>query len=260
MTAQVTAIIQARMTSTRLPGKVMKPVLGKPLLAYLIERLKDCRHLKSIILATTENAQDDPVADLAGACGLSVFRGSEHNVLDRFFQAAAAFGGDPIMRITADCPLIDPDLLDQLAEFYLKGRFDYASNCSVPTLPDGLDAEIFSLQALTCAYEKARRPSCLEHVTPYICNHPKRFKLGSWTFTENLSHHRWTVDEPEDFAFVAQVLEHLYPVKTDFRTRDILDLLDRHPVLLHLNSHFTRNEGYLKSIEADRRWRQHETV
>lgn len=260
MNTIVTTIIQARMASTRLPGKVMKEVLGRPLLGYLIERLQCCRRVQNIILATTMNPEDDPVAKLAKGFGLQVFRGSENNVLDRFYQAATMFGAEHIMRITADCPLIDPDLLDTLIEYYFASEFDYVSNCAHPTLPDGLDAEIFTFKALEDAYKNAVRPSCLEHVTPYIRNYPERFKIGSWSFSMNLSHLRWTVDEPEDFQFVCQVIEKLYPANKYFRTNDILSLLNQEPGLIQINTHIARNEGFLKSLAEDKRWSNNQNI
>lgn len=248
----VTAIIQARATSRRLPGKVMKKVLGKPLLSYLVERLRSADRIKQIILATTVNPEDDSIVEQAQALGLDVFRGSENNVLDRFYGAAMIFNVMHIMRITADCPLIDPDFLDTLVEYYMSGQFDYASNCVEPTLPDGLDAEIFTFQALEYAHKHAIRPSCLEHVTPYIRNHPDIFNIGSWRYINDLSHLRWTVDEPEDFQFVRQVIEKLYQVNKDFRTKDILNLLYQQPGLMRINRHINRNEGFAVSLEMEK--------
>jgi spore coat polysaccharide biosynthesis protein SpsF len=252
MKKKITAIVQARMASTRLPGKIMKEVLGRPLLSYLIERLRCCRYIDHIILATTTSTSDDPVVIWAENSQLSIFRGSEHNVLDRFYQAASFFCADHIMRITADCPLIDPDLLDDLIVYYRENTFDYVSNCAHVTLPDGLDAEIFTFQALEYAHRHAIRPSCLEHVTPFIRNHPLIFTLGSWTYSRNLSHLRWTVDEIEDLLFVQQVIEHLYPVNKHFRFNDILSLLNRKPQLVNINSHIVRNQGFLSSLRADK--------
>ena len=247
----VTAIIQARMTSTRLPGKVMLEVLGKPLLYYLIERLQSTASIGDIILTTTVNAQDDSVAKLGSALGIDIFRGSENNVLSRYYEAAKTFGAKHIMRITADCPLIDPDMLDKLVKFYFKNGFDFACNCNPPTLPDGLDAEIFTFQALEHAHEHAIRPSCLEHVTTYIRNHPNAFSLGSWSYPKNLSFLRWTVDEPDDFVLIKKIIEALYPLKKEFRFEDILNLLKQQPELIKINTHINRNEGFLKSLEED---------
>ena len=254
MDRKVTAIIQARMTSTRLPGKVMKQVLGKPLLGYLIERLGQAVHVENIVLATTTNTADDRIAGLGRASGIGVFRGSENNVLDRVYGAAVRFGALHIMRITADCPLIDPDFIDRLIELYFGEAFDYACNCDPPTLPDGLDAEIFTFDALECAHKNAVLPSEREHVTPYMRTNPELFRIGTWTHSQDISHLRWTVDEPEDFAFVKQVIEALYPLNKQFRTREVLTLLQQQPRLSRINSHIRRNEGALKSLAADNEW------
>ena len=250
---KVTAIIQARMTSSRLPGKVMKEVLGRPLLSYLIERVRCCKGIKDIILATTLNPEDDSIATLGSNEGVNVFRGSENNVLERFHEAATMFNARHIMRITADCPLIDPDILYMLIEYYFAENMDYVSNCAYPTLPDGLDAEVFTFKALDYAHKHAVLPSELEHVTPYIRSHPEIFKIGNWTYHEDLSQLRWTVDEPEDFEFVRQVIEILYPVNRSFRMNDVLDIIHQRPDLAQINAHITRNEGFLKSLEEDKK-------
>lgn len=252
MEPKVTAIIQARMASTRLPGKVMKEVLGRPLLSYLIERVRCCKRIKDIILATTLNSEDDSIAMCGSNKGVDVFRGSEKNVLERYYKAATRFDARHIMRITADCPLIDPGLLDKLIEYNFSQNYDYASNAVAPTLPDGLDAEIFTFRALNYAHKHAVLPSELEHVTPYIFNHPEMFKIGSWLYQEDLSKLRWTVDEPEDFEFVRQVIEILYPVNRKFRMNDVLELIRKRPDLVQINTHITRNEGLLKSLAEDK--------
>ncbi len=252
MEPEVTAIIQARMTSARLPGKVMKEVLGRPLLSYLIERVRCCKGIKDIVLATTLNSEDDSIAIFGSNKGVQVFRGSEKNVLERFHGAATMFGAGHIMRVTADCPLIDPDILAMLIEYYFSENLDYASNCLYPTLPDGLDAEIFNFETLDYAYKHALLPSELEHVTPYIRNHPEIFKTGNWTYHENFSQLRWTVDEPEDFEFVRQVIEKLYPVNRNFRMNDVLELVYQRPDLAKINIHIKRNEGLLKSLAEDK--------
>ena len=253
MEPKVTAIIQARMTSTRLPGKVLKEVLGRPLLSYIIERVRCCNRIKDVILATTLNTQDDPIAKFGDYIGVNVFRGSENNVLERFNEAAKMFHARHIMRITADCPLIDPDILYMLIEYYFAENLDYASNCSYPTLPDGLDAEIFNFETLDYTHKHAVLSSEVEHVTPYIRSHLEIFKIGNWTYHEDLSHLRWTVDKPEDFEFVRQVIEAIHPSNKNFRIKDILDLLHQRPELLKINANFARNEGYLASLEEDKK-------
>jgi spore coat polysaccharide biosynthesis protein SpsF len=251
---KVTAIIQARMGSTRLPGKVLKQVLGKPLLSYMIERVRDAKTVSDIIVATTLNSEDDAIFELCRQLGVLVFRGSEENVLERFYRAAQTYGVTTVMRLTADCPLIDPDLLDELAEFYFQGGYDYASNCLHPTLPDGLDAEVFSLRALEAAYGNAFLPSHLEHVTPYILENAEIFKIGNWTYHKDLSGLRWTVDRPEDFLFVRSVIERLYPSNKSFRTHDVVGLLGERPELGMINVHIGRNEGMVKSRARDKEW------
>lgn len=259
MEPKVTAIIQARMASTRLPGKVMKEVLGRPLLSYLIERVRCCKGIKNIILATTVNPEDDIIAMLGGKEGVNIFRGSENNVLKRFHEATTRFDAKHIMRITADCPLIDPELLDILIEYYFVQKYDYVSNSVNPTLPDGLDAEVFTFKALDYAHKHAVLPSELEHVTPYILNHPEIFKIGNWTYQEDLSQLRWTVDEPEDFEFVRLVIELLYPKNRNFRMKDILELLRQKPDIEQMNTHITRNEGLLKSLAEDKKFLEERT-
>lgn len=247
----ITAIIQSRMTSSRLPGKIMKEVMGKPLLAYMIERVKEARSVGRIIVATTTNSEDDVVARLTDKMDVLLYRGSEKNVLGRFHESALKYGCGTIMRLTGDCPLVDPDLLDELAAFYTNGGYDYACNCLEPTLPDGLDAEIFSFAALEEAATHAVRPSDIEHVTPYMRRQAGHLKIGSWKFKQDLSHFRWTVDEQSDFDFVRQVIENLYIENRSFRLRDVLAFLLEKPELIDINRQFTRNEGLLKSLRAD---------
>jgi spore coat polysaccharide biosynthesis protein SpsF len=180
-----------------------------------------------IVLAITENREDDIIAQLAKDEGVPVYRGPEDNVLERFSQAAKKYGIEHIMRLTADCPLIDPELLDELMTFYSEGYYDYVSNSQNPTLPDGLDAEIFSFKTLEETYKNAVLSSHTEHVTPYIREHPELFKTGCLTYRENLSNMRWTVDRPEDFELVRQIIEALYDPKRVFLMKDILNFLGR---------------------------------
>jgi len=248
------AIIQARMGSSRLPGKVLKPILGRPMLELQIERLRRCKRIDQLVVATSVNPEDQAIADLCKSIGVDCFRGDPENVLDRFYRAAKQFNPEHVVRLTGDCPLADPALIDDLVEFYLAGGFDYASNCHEPSLPDGLDAEIFSFTALEQAWKEAELPSHLEHVTPFIRAHSERFKIACYRYHIDLSHLRWTVDEPEDLEFVRRVYESLYPVKPEFVTEDILALLERNPKLVKMNEGFRRNEGAMKSIERDKQF------
>lgn len=248
---KVTAIIQARMTSSRLPGKILMEVLGKPLLQLMIERVQQAKCINSVVLATTTNKEDDPTEELGKSMGVEVFRGSEEDVLDRFYRAADKFGGEHIMRLTGDCPLIDPDFLDELTDFYFDGGYDYAANCVEPTLPDGLDAEIISMKALREVHEKAVRPPHKEHVTLYVRDNADQFKIGSWKHTEDYSSMRWTVDNREDFELVKAILEGVVEQKPDFRMADVIALLKENPDFSALNAHINRNEGLQKSLAEE---------
>lgn len=250
----ILAILQARMGSSRLPGKVLKPVLGRPLLEMQIQRLRRARSLDRIIVATSLAAADDPIAELAAGLGLECFRGSQDDVLDRYYQAALPRHPRHVVRVTGDCPLLDPEVIDELAGFFLAGGHDLACNTIRPTFPDGLDAWIMTFAALATAWENARLPSEREHVTQYIQNRPQVFKLGNLEREPDLSHLRWTVDEPEDLAFVRLVYESLYPNNPEFGTQDILEFLERNPQAREINRSFLRDEGLLKSLAQDRRW------
>lgn len=240
---RVAAILQARMSSKRLPGKVMKPILGKPMLAQQLERLRRCRTLDDLVVATSNRSDDDLLAEMCVAEGALCFRGNLDDVLDRFHRCAAERCADHIVRLTGDCPLADPEVVDDLVRFYLENDFDYASNCRPPTLPDGLDAEIFSFAALEAAWREAVDPFEREHVVPFIIRRPERFRMGNLAWPQDLSGLRWTVDEPEDLAFVTRVYGALYPAKPAFSYRDVLALLAKHPDLADMNSRFKRNEG-----------------
>jgi spore coat polysaccharide biosynthesis protein SpsF len=240
---RVVGILQARMSSTRLPGKVLKPILGTPMLARQLERLLRCPALDELQVATSEQADDDPIRDLCQSVGVACFRGQLDDVLDRFYRCAQGAGADHVVRLTGDCPLADPALIAELVDFYFRRDIDYASNCRPPSLPDGLDAEIFTFKALAEAWSEACDPHSREHVVPFIVRQPQRFAAANWNYTEDLSKLRWTVDEPEDFAFVTKVYEHLYPAKADFGMGDVLALLRRHPELAEMNNRFERNQG-----------------
>lgn len=232
-------IVQARMTSTRLPGKVLKPVLSKPLLAYQIERLRRVTLADAIVIATTENAADDPIVELSQTLQVGCFRGSEQDVLGRYYGAAKQAQADVVVRVTSDCPLIDPQIVDQVIQFYLNhtDRYDYVSNSLQRSYPRGLDTEVFSVRALEQAHREATAPPDREHVTPFIYNHPNRYAIGQVTAAQNLSHHRWTVDTPEDFELIKRMLEALYPQVPNFTLQDCLNLIDQHPDWPAINSH-----------------------
>lgn len=233
----IVVITQARMTSTRLPGKIYKHVLGKPLLAYHIERLQQVKQASHVVVATTMNQMDNPVADLAYRLKVGCFRGSEEDVLNRFQKAADDFKADVVVRVTSDCPLIDPRIIDDLISFYINSDppFDYASNVMVRSYPRGMDAEIFSRSALEIAAKEAQAPHEREHVTPFLYNNSQRFRLGSLLAPEDMSAYRLTVDTAEDFELIRRILESLIPKKNRFGLADIIALLRENPSWALLN-------------------------
>ncbi len=221
----IVAILQARMTSTRLPGKVLAPVLGRPMLGRQVERLGRSRRLDRIILATTDEAIDDPVAEYALELGLGLARGSRDDVLSRFLLALDQVPeASTLVRLTADCPLADWRVIDAVIDQHLATGADYTRNTLVRTFPHGLDAEAMKPEVLRRAGAEATGRHEREHVTPFIYETPGRFKLASVERQPSLAHLRWTVDYPEDLDFVRHVYEVLYPADADFTTNDIAAL------------------------------------
>lgn len=250
----VVAIVQARMTSRRLPGKVLKPILGRPMLALQIERVRRASALDRIVVATSVTPDDDAVAKACQEMAVECFRGSLGDVLDRFYRCALAHGAEHVVRLTADCPLADPQVIDRVVRAHLDGGFDYTANVSPPTWPDGLDVEVVRFSALTDAWREAELPSEREHVTYFIETHPQRFRYGNVAAAVDRSGLRWTVDDPEDFDLVRRIYEALYPANAAFTTDDILALLQARPELRALNAHLERNAGMATSLEADKKF------
>ncbi len=235
------AIVQARMGSTRFPSKVMQPILGAPMIEILLGRLALAKRISRIVLATGADNKNNSLADHVQKLGYGVFRGSENDVLDRYYGAALAADADIAVRITGDCPLIDPGVVDSVIEALISSGADYASNISPPTFPDGLDTEAFTFAALKTAWEKAQKPFEREHVTPYI-REPGRFKTVNVSSGEDFSAERWTVDEPVDLEVVLNVFRHFQPSRT-FGWKDVLDLRQQQPHLFAGNRHIAANEG-----------------
>jgi len=241
------AIIQARMASTRLPGKVMAEVAGRPMLEQVVRRTQGACTLDLVAVATSDGLMDDVIAQLCGKAGILYFRGSEDDVLDRYYHAAKQADADVIVRLTADCPLLDPAVVDRVVEVFQTGDYDYVSNIHKPTYPDGLDTEVFRREALEQAWREARLKSEREHVTPYIWKQPDLFRLANVAHEQDLSDLRWTVDEPEDLEFVRRVYGY-FDESLSFGMAEILALLREHPELNDINTQFERNEGYQKSL------------
>lgn len=244
----ILAILQARVSSTRLPGKVLKPILGLPMVLRQIERLKRAQSINRLLVATSVGPEDDALASLCSEHGIACYRGSLSDVLDRYYQAARPWAPRHVMRLTGDCPLTDPEILDRLAALHLSAGCDYSSTALEPTFPDGLDAELLTYQALETAWKEASLSSQREHVTPFLYQHPERFSIRTLKHDVDLSALRWTVDEPSDLEFVTRIYEGIYPSKPDFGMTDVLAFLERHPDLAELNQEFERNEGYAKSL------------
>jgi len=247
------AIIQARLGSTRLPGKALRSLHGKPLIAHVIERVRAATRVDRVTVATTDRPEDDAIEALARERGVECFRGSERDVLDRFYRAAVAAGAaesDTIVRITGDCPLQDPTVIDEVVERLAAQGVDYTSTPA--NYPEGLDVEAFSFSALRTAQEEAVLPSEREHVTPYLKNHPERFRGDIWTngTVDDRTMH-WSVDTEADFQFVEKLFEALYREGEIFGKDEVLTYLHAHPALLSVNAGGTGYEGLAKSLEED---------
>ncbi len=237
-------IVQARMTSTRLPGKVLKRVLDKPLLEYQIERLRRVKLADEIVIATTVNDTDQPIVELCNSLSVSYFRGSEEDVLSRYYGAAKENYADMVVRVTSDCPLIDPQIIDEIISFYVENsdKYDYVSNCLTRSYPRGMDTEVFSFKALQEAFLSATAQADREHVTPFIYRHPERYGVGHIVYAENQSSHRWTVDTPEDFELIRRIIEALYPQSPEFKLEDCLNLLKQYPDWSNINVHIEQKK------------------
>lgn len=251
MIKMVLGILQARVSSTRLPGKVIKNILGQPMIVRQLERVLRAGTVDRLIVATSLDQTDNPIEQTCAGNGIPCFRGSLDDVLDRFYRAAKQYNPDHVVRLTGDCPLADPELIDEVVSFHLRGGFDYSSNTVEPTYPDGLDVEVFRFSCLGEAWEEAALPSQREHVTLFMYKNPERFKIGSYKSDIDLSWMRWTVDEPRDLEFVTRVYEALYPANPEFTTRDILGFLEQNREIVNLNSMYKRNEGLQKSLSED---------
>ena len=239
------------MGSTRLPGKTLTDLHGKPLLQRVIERSRASHWIDEIVVATTTERCDDEIAGLCASLQVVCCRGSVADVLDRYYQAAIQTKADVVVRITADDPFKDPQVIDCVVGRFLADQLDYASNTIVPTYPEGLDVEVFDFSALRCSWQEAILPSEREHVTPYIWKNPDHFRVANVVNDEDLSHLRWTIDYQDDLIFAREVYAR-FDTEELFVMRDILTLLEREPEIGNLVKHIKRNQGYLASLEQDR--------
>ncbi len=240
---KVVAIVQARMGSTRFPGKVLGSICGKTMIYHVVERIKRAQKIDEIVVATTCSDRDDIlVREVERIENVYVFRGSEEDVLDRYYRAAQKTGAEVIVRITSDCPLIDPGVVNTMIGIYVnevteETPVDYLSNTLVRTFPRGLDAEVFSFHALERAFHDAKEVYQREHVTPYIYQRTDIFKLECFKNEEDLSFHRWTVDVEEDLRLIREIYKELYQDGHCFLFHDVIELLKKRPQLLEINAH-----------------------
>ncbi|TCV84259.1 aminotransferase class III-fold pyridoxal phosphate-dependent enzyme [Sulfurirhabdus autotrophica] len=238
---KIVALVQARMGSTRLPNKVMKPIGGIPMIELLLSRLSQAKMVDQIVVATSVDERNLPLIQHVQKLGYACEQGSENDVLERFVQAAKTHKADVVVRITGDCPLVDPELVDEVIRRFKAADVDYFSNVSPPTYPDGLDIEVCSFRVLEQASQETDKPYDREHVTPYVRESGK-FNTSSMQYGQDLSALRWTVDEPADFAVIEKVFQHFYP-RTDFTWSEVLNLQNQQPDIFNINQHLNRNEG-----------------
>ncbi len=241
------AIIQARMNSTRFPGKILKTLHGKNLIEWIVGAARKIDLITNVVIATSDNSQEAPLVDFCKKANIDIFQGSENDVLSRYYEAAKKYGADNVIRLTADCPLLDPTLCSQILYSLVHLNYDYVSNTSPPTWPDGLDCEAFTFKTLKAAHEKATKASDREHVTAYINSHRQQFKIGNMTCPiPNLTKHRWTVDHPEDLAYLEQLLN-----KTDGQS-SMTNLLNAIQTNSNLKQpEIKRNESFEKQVASE---------
>ena len=248
---KILALLQARTSSSRLPGKVLRDILGVPMLLRQIERENLVRSIDHLVVVTSNDKSDDLLSKVLRESGVDCYRGSLNDVLDRFYQAAKLHNPEHVVRLTGDCPLVDPEVVDNVISMHLATNADYTSNIFPATYPDGLDVEVMKFSALEIAWKESELPSEREHVTPLIRNDKERFLHSNLEHSSDLSNYRWTVDEFQDFEFVQKVYEKLYKENPKFNMEDIIKYLDTNPELAKLNTHFVRNEGSVNSFKKD---------
>lgn len=249
---KIDTIIQARIDSTRLPGKVLMKLDGITVLRCLFDQLTYSKLLDRKILATTINKSDDVIVDFANSNGLELFRGNSFDVLDRYYQCAKQFTIKHIVRITSDCPLIDPEIIDETIQHYKNGKFDYVNNFYKKRFPYGTEVEVFSFDTLEKTWKEANKPSEREHVTPYIYKNPDKFSIGYIEPDQDYSHLHWAIDRFEDLTLVKIIYERIK--KKPIHISDILRVIKEDPSILTINQKSVPDEGYLKSLEKDKKY------
>ncbi len=262
---KILSLIQARRGSSRLPDKVLKEVLGTPLLLQMIRRAERSILKGEVAVITTKEPQDDVVAELCEANHIHCFRGHSTDLLDRHYQAALHFGADAVVKIPSDCPLIDPNIIDEVLQYFISHskEYDYVSNLHPATWPDGNDVEIMHMSILEKAWKEAPREFEREHTTPYIWENPDKFRIGSviWNTGKDYStSHRWTLDYPEDLEFIKRVYEELYPQNSAFTLEDILMLLQQKRDIADINKTYAGEYWYKNHLDElkniDDKWKK----
>jgi spore coat polysaccharide biosynthesis protein SpsF len=247
-------ILQARMKSSRLPGKVLMPAVGRPILSLNVERLRRARTVSTVVVATSDSPEDDAIDAMCRREDIPVFRGREEDVLDRIYQCAVEYAWPVFAKFTADNPLIDPAVIDRVNDVFLAdpGRYDYVSNNHPPTWQDGQEIEVIRTAALEEAWRSASETFQREHVTPYIWDQPARFRLANVARTDDHWYHRyrWTLDYPADYDFIRTVYERLYPARPDFDTAALMAMLDAHPEIHAINAAHQGSVWYDRHLDA----------
>jgi len=239
----IVAIVQARSSSSRLPGKVMLPIMGEPMLSRQVGRIVRAESLDKVVVATSTETGDDTIQNLCNTIGVECFRGSLDDVLGRFDACAALHDADDVVRLTGDCPLTEPGVIDTVVRTHVRNGADYTSNVHPPTWPDGLDVEVVNRDVLSHAAARARLSSEREHVTSYITSRKDVFSMSNVETSPDRSDLRLTVDEPRDFDLVTRIFEALLPADPEFTLEDVLALLDSNPEWMSINAGIARNEG-----------------
>ena len=248
----IIAILQARMGSSRLPNKVLRKIKGKTLLELYINRVKQSRLIDKIVIATTTRSGDDAIKEIASKLGIECFRGSENDLLDRYYQCAKKYHADVVVRFTPDDPFVDYQVVDKAVQIFKDNQVDFVTNHFHPTYPEGLDIEIYSIDALEKSWKEAKLLSEREHVFPYIQNHQDQFKIINFEQDEDYSHLRWTIDYECDYEMTKAIYDYLYEKKPLFLQKDILELLENLPEISEINAHIERKEGVNRTKANDR--------
>ena len=247
---KIVGIIQARVSSSRLPGKVLMKIEDRTVLEHVYHRSSAAKLMNDVVVATSLENSDNPIEELCAKKGIPCFRGSLNDVLSRYYDCAIAYNATHVMRITADCPIIDPVILDSVITGGIAQNYDCYGIAG--NFPDGLDCTLLTINALDIANKNAELLSEREHVTPYIEKNNHRFKCGGLNLFTNLHNKRWTLDEPADLEFIAQIYRSLYPQNNLFSSLDVLDYIEKNPDIELINAGIIRNEGYLQSLKKDK--------